>query len=724
MSDGPKGLSGDYDLLPDSQAYKFEDVYNEESGESSLISKRTQNEPIIAEVIQLETAKKKADQVSSTLITATTREQFETGSAVVTMAQRNVSSHRLALLKAMMDKAPDIELCQDTTEECTAGRKLCVSYTRFASENDELLHQTQSQCSWVLPGQTADIFDEIIHTSDEVGNSKRLHTLLHLATISCPTTRWTSTLRNLLHDHRDGKTDTPAFQHQWTHVALSANWQKTEASAVPFKGYTATKQTQNGWVKFTGMPSIANLNVCDYKQSAYIRSLVRKTILYTALNIRDEVRRFHCNLFRVSVKIATENETHVLTFMPFAGPERCTVSHLQFKQPMRQTIDLSETLGILQINEDDIDNIRSLDNGEITAMDAYTCIGAYRQTRFNEQELNYIHLQGMEENDIESAYFTQYPLEINYDIPIPPAKAARISGTGWDVLVTSWLDTTKNEVATTITAINYPPYGTQLEYAHKKQNSSRNEHSGPGNAVVKDKWLVDTPDKDFFVRGIVGTPHDQRLYLVLVAPNNPAMRRRTRERAVEIRNMISASYSNVWDANKNFFGNLEYNDRVDPANNMTIREVWSNEWKKTINDDIASWYRSRDGTFILPGGDTYWWAGDTSVWRNIITDRAMLTAWTAFLGTLAPADGVASQKRPSRSQPALAEPGMIRLPRRQAASAPPAKTAAKTGPEITQMQARIQALEAKLDRSRQEANNAHLLQEVLSKLDRPSALRY
>ena len=631
LGKGAQGLSGEYDLLPESRAYSFEDVYTEESGESSLVSKRDLNQPIIAEAIQLETAKKQADSVSTLLITAQTREQFDHGSQVVTAAQRNVSRHRINLLKTMMERPPDIELCQDTTERTEAGRRLCVTYTRFESKNDELLHQTQSAYSWTLPGKTADVWDEIVHSDDEVGNSTRLHTLLHWTSASCPSTTWTAGLRGMLHDHKDASTDTPVFVHQFTHGVLAANWQKSEASSKPFKAYTAT----NGNIRLVGMASVVNINVCDHKQSAFIRSLVKKTIMNTGARIANDNDMFHSNLYRVSIKMITANETHILTYMPFAGPEECTVCHLQLEQPIPQPIRPDETMGILQIPEDDIHNIRSLDDGMVTEMETYTCIGAYRQVRFNEQELNYIHLQGMMENELKPEFFTDEPLEINYDIPIPPAKSARISGAGWDVLVTSWVDTVKNAVATTITAINYPPYGTQVEHANrpKKDQKDTTLPTDVRDKQREDKWRHDLRRKNFYLRGVFGSFFDKEKYMEIVNPNDDkSWEEGYQEKLITIKDDLSRIYTSVWDSSKTFYGNLEANTQKPQNVTETAGEYWKREWKAYMKSDIEGRYRpDNGGGFDLPFG-VYLKIADGSVteWMTLFSDDVS-QAWIRSL---------------------------------------------------------------------------------------------
>ncbi len=397
-----------------------------------------------------------------------------------------------------------------------------------------------------------------------------------------------------------------------------------------------------------------------------------------------------------------------------------------------------------------ISDIRSLPVTTIIPDKPVICIGAFRNIRLSELDLNIVHirgfaalLQGRKEFRLPSITTS------DYDSPIPPVRAVRSSCDGWDILATSFKDGDK--MHTLITAISYPAYGIQLQ--NKKESARKTPSAwpslpapGPGRggnarpaparggyaqpaprrAPREDKWLIDTPDKDFFVRGVVGSPSDESKYLQLVARDDPEMRQKTRQRAVLIRNMISSEYTAVW-ARDSFYDNLEFNHRAENDQGITMIEVWQDEWRKIIAGDIASWYDPAADTFNIPQASTHWWTDDKSgtVWPSIIRDGPMLSAWLKFLDYLSVSWGTQSRIRPSKTQPALAGPGVIKLPApRQKTRASEAQAAPKPAPEITQMQARIQALEAKLDRSRQEANNAHLLQQVLSKLDQPSALRY
>jgi hypothetical protein len=721
---GPSGLSGIYDLLPAEQAYDFEDVYKGQSGEASLISDRLDTNPVIVHVLQLETAKKIADNTSNQLVAAGSDEEFRTAGLNATHAQRSVCSNRIALLKVMCDQFDQIELCQETTDNYQQKEHgLCVTYTKFSSSGDEILHQMQSEYSWALNSQDTVVWASFIHSNDHAENSKRLHAMLHRAATTCPQTRWTTGLRALLHDHMDQNTSTPVFIHQFNHVALEAQWQKSEASSKPFQAYSTTKRDGNKVVEFMGMASVMDLNVCDHKQSAYIRRVVKSTILDVARKVVGDSSQKRSNLFQVSIKICADDETHILTFKLFAGPEECTVSHVTCAQPMPAPHDRAArqgVFGILHINEPQITDIRSLPHGTLTHPTSFTRIGAYRQVRFNEQELNYIHMFGLTDGGMTSQDFPADAFQINYDMFLPPAKAVRISGAGWDVLATSYIEGSTSQVMTTITSINYPPYGTQIDHTRMKKNGGQ---TAPPQR--KKGWGEDSQAKTFYVRGVVGSPLDKKNNLQFIqgdSTDGAALRAKYQKHLVELKDTISRTYTSVWQGPK-FYENLANNSQKPAGQTHTMGEMWSSSWQKIIGGDIRSWYDRSSGTFKTPGDQTRWITdGDgVNIWSNIIGTDELSHIWMTFLLYFdQPGSGGGGGAWGDAQSALTKRADTIKLPPRPLAKSVQSKPA----PELTQMQARIRALEAKLDQSRQDGNNTHLLQQVLSKLERPSALRY
>lgn len=734
-------LAGARDLLPDDRGYDYRKSFKGASGDTALLTNDNRQKnayfaPFMREVVELEEAKHHAAECTSRLVLANKAGEARAAEAVQ-KAQREVSLKRLAIIKEMLERP--VHLCPDS-----ASKLICVTYNNYMSNGDELTHKIQSQYAWMIPSEYLDSWGALIFTDDdEATKSKAWTKLLSAAIRSCPKKDWSHQLRAITQQRMESTAPLHFTKTDYNPGLNAGLWRAPEPTSTALEEYVAHDATNQSILKYTGLINLFRLNQMDQRQSSRINTVIQKTILQdtreTIKTIRE--RKFEyipLNTVNATVKIQEAGFTHILTFSPSAGHEACMVSHFRADQDF--SADSSIPMGIITMDEN-IHDIKALPSNPVSPSESKVCIGAYRNSRFNEQELSSIHVDHISQQTRHKTDFKMPALDtIDYDSPVPVAKAVRTSCDGWDILTTSFM--CEDKMHTVITAINYPPFGTQyrtvldsMKHSENTQNQpqpgrprpvpGRGGGQAPQRAPREDKWLIDTPGKDFFIRGVVGSTMDKESLVYLSAYNDPAKRRAIRERAVEIRNLISLHYSDVWEQSKGFYENLEYNTNSHADTGETMLEVWQNEWRETIVKDIESWYIRDENTFNVRHGGAYWWSADKSgrVWAYIIRDSAMMADWVEFIADFTNAVDVESRIRPDKTQPALADPGVIRLPRRQTSPTVP-KTGAKPPPEITQMQARIQALEAKLDRSRQEANNAHLLQEVLSKLDRPSALRY
>lgn len=739
-------LSGPHDTIPDNKGYKYDKIIRGGSGDTTLLTKDNRSkvmytQPFMAEVIELEEAKHHASNSTSDMVLADTQDKIERCAKQVQKSQRAVSLKRIALLRSLTNPG-GATLCTDISPSYVADKSVSVSYNLYDSNGDILLNPIQSQYAWILADDGTEAWSSLIYKDPGTFHqSDTWHQLLKETLRVCPRKEWAARLLDVTGHILDDDAPPLDFNRNGAYnPSLGADmWHKPESNLTALEEFNAESINPTGDnIRYKGLVGAFLMNKFDQKQSARINTVIQKTILKATndhINLVRE-RRYeptHLNTAAVAIKIQSRNHTHVLTITPFAGHEACTVSHIHVVQDIRKNTD--SEVGIVQIPEI-LSDIKPLPvtAGSTTCEKAYICLGAYRNTRLNEPELNSIHLNGIHPTSSTDPLEIPAPSSIDYDTPLPFAKAVRTSCQKWDILATSIKH--KNSMHTVITLVNYPPFGTQVWMNGRIEdkepatpyvpNPGQPRHTGSvrdatprTRAPREDKWLMDS-DKNFFVRGITGSPFDERFYVELIAVNDATKRRQMRERAVAIRNKISAAYSTVWDSAITFYQNLEQNDRVPEGQDGPMREVWSREWRTTIRNDIESWDVRGEQIFNIPGGKVYWWTYDTTgrVWEAIIPDVTLRSKWVLFLNTIE----VEANIQP-KILPALAgrskHDTMIKLPRRQAPT-----TVSKPTPEITQMQARLRALEAKLDQSRQEANNTHLLQEVLAKLDQPSALRY
>jgi hypothetical protein len=99
--------------------------------------------------------------------------------------------------------------------------------------------------------------------------------------------------------------------------------------------------------------------------------------------------------------------------------------------------------------------------GEILPLKGYVCLGAHRRNRLTEAQLNYVHAQGLLAHGFDTTLLPDSGLLSTGAQRLLPAKATKVTGTGLDVLASSFH--VADQVYTTITVVQYPPFGTQFE---------------------------------------------------------------------------------------------------------------------------------------------------------------------------------------------------------------------------------------------------------------------
>jgi hypothetical protein len=236
-------------------------------------------------------------------------------------------------------------------------------------------------------------------------------------------------------------------------------------------------------VKFILIVGALDLNVLEQWQNPSTNMLVRTSIVQTAVHHPPDGATLS-NVHTLHLKILRGTESHVLSLRPFIGTEACTVSHLSYSEPASGG---GPNKGILHLSEDPI-GVQPLHGGRIHPLESYVCLGAHRESRYNEAQLNYIHSRAYarpkEENGLGVDH-ARLPAakSIQWASDMPAAKATRISGKDTDVMASSYH--IGDQVHTVISVICYPPFGTQFKPNPKHKKTERDAGRGGGVRVYK-----------------------------------------------------------------------------------------------------------------------------------------------------------------------------------------------------------------------------------------------
>jgi hypothetical protein len=182
-----------------------------------------------------------------------------------------------------------------------------------------------------------------------------------------------------------------------------------------------------------------------------------------------------------------------------------------------------------------------------------------------------------------------------------------------------------------------------------------------------------------------------------------------------------------WLLNKCLYYNIDHNTNVD-ENGYTPKQIWTYQWchfigRELTQEDSGKMTMAHLNVDFTP---TFWYCADQNTWGRVF-DHMSLTPdqRRTILGNQDKLyeynkDGEYIQKqlapRQQRISCAPRQPStlaQIPLPKTLLS----ARQAQKPVPELATLQSRIDALESKLSRTKQEANTQHLLLQVLEKLE-------
>lgn len=751
--------------------------------------------------------------------------------AEVVRDEQEVLRARVDVLNTLM-KNPDAKLC---LESSTDRKGVCVTYDRVRCEGELELGPMQSTMAWAVRG-AEDTVLQLMSAADNAGHAPIVKSLLQLVQQSAPRKDILQGLQTVL-----------SLQPPERLVLRSLAGMDAQAC-------DAHTRVFEGLGEAAGVPPLyrvvwgaLDLNVLEGWQNPSTNACVRLSILDTAHQAAREAQQTKApawsNVAFLQVRIFHGEECHTLTLRPFCDSESCTVTHLQYRQSVFD--DSGPERGILNLSQDPA-SIHPIPLGKVLPIQAYVCLGAHRKSRLNEAQLNYVHAQGLLAHGFKTEYLPD-PAALLRSTPgkMVPAKATRVSGDKLDVMASSYH--VADQVYTTISVVQYPPFGTQFgtktdpEKRHtemlplkkktmksgmsmtrtlKKKASGNNlgpnyyddnENFAPNGDDDPDAWAAtenlpdyvdheeeyddsarvpfeateDNPDQVllyleprrqhrgrfvnkkgesikewftgrleegqfYFIDGVHGDPYNikHRAVMFDCAAKSPRYHI-LEQHAKTICSGLRRTHGEVWDPTLSFYDNIWLNPRTAFVEHgpswvsATVGDEWSYRWSKVILEEInqnqtTNWAqqgadfdseeRAHAAVYLASytNSKNFWYCPTQESWIAILQNSNVdYRDYIAF-----------SQKRARQAKrlnyihPDLqAKLGLISLEDSplQSNQIPLPKTVLSTRqapgkpiPELATLQSRIDALESKLSRTKQEANTQHLLLQVLEKLEETS----
>jgi hypothetical protein len=482
------GLGRIFDIVPEDRNYGFEDVFRGGYGDNAMLTPGNKAVrggedghspgPLFVKVDLLEQSKRKAANSFAQLCSAAGGHNHADEPALIATAtrdQHDVLRDRIEVLNDLITQRPDPQICMRHKLLGKAPHTLVsVTYNRYVRESpqsEKEMGEIQSPMAWVVPGVQKWVA-ELLHTSEP--SEKALKGLL-----------W-GLLKNMPFKYHSTKKLAKSLRAQYpTAMREEANHgipsthgqahpQPSEITSHHLRVYSAEssvaayKDKPSEHVKFILIVGALDLNVLEQWQNPSTNMLVRKSIVQTAVHHPPDGERLS-NVHTLHLKILRGTESHVLSFRPFIGTEACTVSHLSYSEPASGG---GGPKGMLHLGEDPI-SVQPLHGGQIHPIESYVCLGAHRESRYNEAQLNYIHSRAYARTKEEGGLAVDHARlpqarSIQWDSDMPAAKATRISGKDTDVMASSYH--IGEQVHTVISVICYPPFGTQFKPnpKHKK----------------------------------------------------------------------------------------------------------------------------------------------------------------------------------------------------------------------------------------------------------------
>ena len=723
---------------------------------------------------------------------------------------------RIDLLNTLMVRHDDARLlCLENTQP----PRVCVQYNRMRCEGETDLAPMQSTMAWVVPG--AEVPVQQLVTAGEQAQAGTVKALLAMVRASMP--RKKDTLNPLDAVLGMAPPERLVLKSVAGVNAHPAHTRVAEGLGAQAEGLAPLYKVVWGAL---------DVSAQEPWQNPSTNASIRMSVLDTAHQAAREAARsklpLWANVSFLQIRIQHGDEAHVLGLTPFADSDSCTVTHLQYAQSVFD--DSGPERGILNLSQDPA-HVHPIPMGKVLPLRAFVCVGAHRKSRLSEAQLNYVHAQGLLAHGFALEHLPR-PELLRFDQRMPAAKSTRVSATGVDVLASSYH--VADQVYTTISVVQYPPFGTQFapETAakigqHVERASSRttrmhgdpfsvmhfdpnktgtrktlnktgsrkstavrirqgtfdlgsddekNQEDGgdeddqgrndrwadqqsdngeqedmqdeeedkiplyileklPGDEDLEmmsqearekhakpDNWSFDMlPKNHYFVDGVVGDPFDLSKRFILFEPFGTGEYTKAQGLAISLKEHFIQHHKHVWDSNRTFYWNIKHNESVG-TDGQTIGAVWRNNWKKHIEDDTIHFNQGHmvANKLNLGGNDQpqiFWYTKDNNQWDAVIKTNPFVLenvpGWSLKWFEHFKKEHVLHPLSKPRDQ--IRIPEQLRLKRASLMQGQAKHNTEKA--DLSQLSARISALESRLRRVRQEDNTQALLEQVLERLE-------
>jgi len=396
--------------IPSANDHTIEDVFDAKYGvtgyadeDENLIINR---EPIMQEVAYLEEAKRNAVEKTSRISSKLTEKDSHYRLQLALESEQAVIDSRVDLINRFitdMDdpgEAESTRLCfEANTHDYT--ERLCVKYTRLRCEDGKTVYPIQNARSWATAGelQWKDLHVLGKHHPAPLADGMQsfLQTLVASAVSSAVLDETTEKLRGFHWTH--GILEKLVFTQADAAGGTKAVWQHGDTLHHTVRTYTASSDTylinnQPVLVQVLFGPMV--INHCDQWQNPLINAYVRECVVKAGLEAmhgmagetETEASEAFMHIFlKPVIRIQHGGSIHVLSLSPYLKPDSCTLQHITM-------MDCADE-GVINMYNQEVSQVQPSVITSVMPMKYYHCTGTRPNTRFNEQELNFLHSKSL-----------------------------------------------------------------------------------------------------------------------------------------------------------------------------------------------------------------------------------------------------------------------------------------------------------------------------------------